>query len=204
MTPLCELARKHACDKGGKHTLAGEHCHNYTPAYHELLGHRREKVRRVLEIGVHKGASLRMWEEYFPNADIIGVDIDKACLFNAGRIRCYFGDQNDEQRVAKIAQREVLPFDLIVDDGSHRAADQVRTAKALLPYLARGGIYVCEDVELDCQAEMIGNAVQRQIGVTVRYIDTGIGLGSATRCSPLCTKCSGTAGETLIVWERAA
>jgi hypothetical protein len=204
MTPLCELARKHACDKGGWHTLAGEHCHNYTPAYHELLGHRRETVKRVLEIGVHKGASLRMWEEYFPNAEIVGVDVDKSCLFNAGRIRCYYGDQNDERRLSKIAQREVLQFDLIVDDGSHRDVDQIRTAGALLPYLAKGGVYVCEDLDYDCHAELIGTSVGRPIDTTVRYINTGIGLGSATRCSPRCSICRGTAGEKLIVWERAA
>jgi hypothetical protein len=201
MTPLCELARKHACDKGGNHTLAGEHCHNYTPAYHELLGHRRDKVKRVLEIGVHKGASLRMWEEYFLNAEIVGVDIDRACMFETNRIVCLYGDACASGVHAAI--KEFGPFDLIIDDGSHLAADQIRTANALLPLLAPGGIYVCEDIEIDCKADLIGEAPQRPDDITVRYIKTGIGLGSATRCAARCTECQGTAGEVLVVWERA-
>jgi predicted O-methyltransferase YrrM len=172
-----------------------------------LLGHRRDKVKRVLEIGVHKGASLRMWEEYFPNAEIVGVDIDEACLFNAGRIRCYHGNQSDVTSLIAIADkacREFGLFDLIVDDGSHLAADQIKTAWALLPFLAKGGIYVCEDIEIDCKADLIGEAPQRPKDITVRYIKTGIGLGSATRCAARCTECQGTAGEVLVVWERAA
>ena len=203
MTPLCELARKHACDKGGWHTLAGEHCHNYTPAYHELLGHRRESVRRVLEIGVHKGASLRMWEDYFPNAEIVGVDIDKACLFDAGRIKCHWADQrNIDTLLYNVFS--LGKFDVIVDDGSHDPGDQIQTAYVLLPALAPGGIYVCEDIDIDCRANLIGDAPRRPADVTVRYVNTGVGLFSATRCSPRCTPCRGTAGETLVVWERAA
>src|SRR5438067_9360832 len=84
LTELCVLARKYGTDKGGWHMLAGDTCHNYTPTYHHMFGTRRLSVRNVLEIGVNYGPSLRMWEEYFPNADIYGLDSNTACLFNAG------------------------------------------------------------------------------------------------------------------------
>ena len=36
----------------------------------------RDRNIRLLEIGVSKGGSLAAWEEYFPHAEIVGVDID--------------------------------------------------------------------------------------------------------------------------------
>lgn len=149
-TPLCDLARKYACDKGGDHFLAGQVCHNYTPVYHALLENRREEMRVVLEIGVNKGSSLRMWEEYFPNAAIIGIDIDPACLFNEGRIRCFEADQSSGPSLARaLAHAGPYQYGLIVDDGSHQISHQMTTMKSLLPYLSKDGLYVIEDMADD-------------------------------------------------------
>ena len=50
--------------------------HNYPVAYEEMFEPIRNKVQNVLEVGVAGGWSLKIWEEYFPNATIHGVDID--------------------------------------------------------------------------------------------------------------------------------
>src|ERR1035437_6331525 len=49
--------------------------HGYTPYYERHLGLLRFEPITLLEIGVWDGASLRTWEAWMPEAQIIGVDI---------------------------------------------------------------------------------------------------------------------------------
>ena len=152
MTRLCELADKYQTDKGGKSTIyggcPGDTCHTYTVAYDKLFAGREDDVRRVLEIGINAGSSLRMWEEYFPKAKISGLDILPHVLFNAGRIRCYLADQSNPhsllEAVHNIAVNPV--FDVIIDDGSHELQHQLITMKTLLPFLTPDGVFIIEDV----------------------------------------------------------
>ena len=138
MTPLCELALKHGTDKYKKH--------HYTKTYYDLLKGRY--VRRLLEVGVAGGHSLRMWEEFFPQAEIFGFDRYERCMINEGRIQTFLGDQTNIDQLknagAQACGRDSL--DVIVDDGAHTPELQISTALTLLPYLAPDGIYIIEDV----------------------------------------------------------
>jgi hypothetical protein len=149
-TELCELAKKHGTDKG--------EFHRYTPHYHELFKDRRNEVKKVLEIGIGDvpgmsntvpnyvpGASLRMWAEYFPNAEIYALDNMANLLINEGRIHSFCADQGDERSMRRILPELGTDFDLIVDDGSHAPEHQVSSAKILIPLLAVHGVYVIED-----------------------------------------------------------
>ena len=48
---------------------------------HDYLGYYENALRglsridRILEIGVHEGASLRMWRDFLPRARIVGLDL---------------------------------------------------------------------------------------------------------------------------------
>lgn len=146
MTELCKLAAKYGTDKI-----------HYTPFYSLLLEGRREYfTRKVLEIGIgtpaamvhvpgyKPGASLRMWRDYFPDATIYGIDKDPSVLFSEKRIQTACADQTQPQTFFHLV-KNVAPFDLIVDDGSHRAVDQMTAVNALLPHCK--GLYVVEDVD---------------------------------------------------------
>src|SRR5208282_349396 len=100
-TELCKLAVKWCSDK----TVTIRH--DYTPYYHELL--RERDIKKVLEIGIgypelmdahnpgyKAGASLFMWQEYFPEAEIYALDIKSDILINEGRIKSFLCDQSDE------------------------------------------------------------------------------------------------------------
>ena len=137
MTPLCELALKYGTDKCGPR-------HQYTSVYYYLL--RNKKVARVLEVGIYRGASLRMWRDFFPNAEIFGFDFDPQTMFKEDRITCSYCDQLSVSSMYQAAVSAGGNFDLIIEDGSHAPADQVRSAEVLLPFLAPGGIYVVEDL----------------------------------------------------------
>lgn len=213
LTPLCELALKHGTDKGGWHLKAGDTCHNYTPAYHELFKYRREQVKRVLEIGVNYGPSLRMWRDYFPNATVFGFDCNEACLFQEDRIECYAADQNNKASLLHAIQQTMYTnadtdqYDLIVDDGSHEFAHQLFSPHVLLPYLAPLGAYVIEDITYDCDPAPIGDgalhfaAMNGVRGFKWEAMPTGIGIGKA-HCWEACPKCHGATGEQLVVITR--
>lgn len=68
------------------------------------------------------GASLRMWRDFFPNAKIIGVDIDKKVLFEEERIETYYCDQLKAISIENFSKKANLlenSVDIIIDDGLH-------------------------------------------------------------------------------------
>jgi hypothetical protein len=145
LDPLTRLAIKHGTDKWGPHF--------YTPVYHGLFCHLRERPIRLLEIGVGGyvletwgGASLAMWAEYFANGQITGIDITAKRLTLDPRVRIYRGSQDDSAFLKRVCD-ERGPFDIVIDDGSHVPKHVVASFHILFPVLKDGGMYVIEDVQ---------------------------------------------------------
>lgn len=160
--PLTRLAIKHGTDKWGPHF--------YTPVYHALFAHLRDKPLRLLEIGVGGyafgsigGASLAMWAEYFPAARIVGIDIAPKALRLDPRVTTLVGAQDDPRFLARLCD-EHGPFDVVIDDGSHNPREVAASFALLFPRLADGGIYVIEDVQTTFWPETGGS---RQGGATM-------------------------------------
>ena len=108
--------------------------------YEKHISHLRKP--NILEIGIKKGASLRAWLEYFPGANVVGVDIQKVEVL--GTTVCV-GNQNDGKFMHQIG-KELGPFDIIIDDGSHKPEDQIVSFNALYKTaLKPGGLYCIED-----------------------------------------------------------
>jgi hypothetical protein len=120
--------------------------HGYLDFYESFLGHRRDEPLKVLEVGVAQGASLRTWEAYFPQATIIGVDIQAAARrFQRGRVLIELADQSNIEELTGLGVAHG-PFDLIVEDGSHMWEHQVTSLRTLFPFLRDGGTYIVEDL----------------------------------------------------------
>lgn len=155
-TALCGLAYKYGTDKCPKLW------HSYTPFYFELLKDKRREIKKVLELGIgidqvmplvvnkigsyKKGASLYMWRDFFPNAQIYGADIRSEALFEDTRIKTLCCDERKETDLKKLIEFTGPDIDLFVDDGSHHVSDQTFTAKTLLPLLYKNVLYIIEDV----------------------------------------------------------
>ncbi len=157
MITLTELAKKYGCDKFFNHS--------YMPVYDRLLG--SKQVRRLLEIGIGykdmmtpfvpfyvHGASLQMWSEYWPEADIFACDIHEATLVNEGRIKSVVCDQSSPVQLLNMIGVLGGNWDVIIDDGSHQFEHQTLTAATLLPYMRKGGVYIIEDTYPDKGAEL--------------------------------------------------
>lgn len=187
MTPLCKLAVKYETDKGGGHNRyngqPNDGTHGYTPIYYSLFVNRERDVKRVLEIGVNSGASLRMWRDFFPKAMIYGFDIDSGCIFEEERIKCYEADGGVAASLrAAIVNTGDLPFDLIVDDGSHDYDHQVTSIVNLSPHLTRHGILVVEDVAPAQVEDLISHA---PAGFKARCLMSDVGTGKYALKEPL-------------------
>ncbi len=102
----------------------------------------------VLELGVLRGGSLRLWRDYFRKGTIVGLDRARVAVDDPERrIQIYQGSQDDTALLTRIA-REHAPagFDLIIDDASHVAALTRRSFWHLFEHhLKPGGLYVIED-----------------------------------------------------------
>lgn len=150
------LFNKYGTDKGRN---------GYASVYTKVLAPHRTTITRVLEIGIgtmipdahssmvnyaaahyKPGGSLRAWRDYFPNANITGLDVQPDTQFTDDRIGTLLGDSTDPA-VAQQFPDEF--FDLIIDDGDH--ARQLQTLIAMWPKLRIGGIYAIEDVWGDTQ-----------------------------------------------------
>ncbi|MCT8330935.1 tetratricopeptide repeat protein [Albidovulum sediminis] len=143
--PLTRLAIVYGTDKFGYH--------DYTPNYHKLFAHLRDSPVRMMEIGVggygdsdRGGQSLEVWRDYFPQGEITGIDIQKKVMDLGPRVRILQGSQVDEAFLRTV-EAERGPFDIILDDGSHRNEHVVESFRILFPTLKAGGIYAVEDVQ---------------------------------------------------------
>jgi len=143
--PLTKLAIRHGTDKWGPHF--------YTPIYHELFAHLRDKPVRLLEISVGGygfrrvgGASLTMWADYFQWGTIIGLDVAEKELNLGPRVTIVQGSQADGVFLAKLAA-EHGPFDIVIDDGSHVPEHVTLSFNTLFPALTAEGFYVIEDIQ---------------------------------------------------------
>lgn len=124
--------------------------HHYFDIYTKHFEAYRNRPIRMLEIGVFRGGSLRMWKEYFhPDSIIVGIDIDKTCKAHEIANRKVFvriGSQADPAFLAAVTE-EFGPFDIILDDGSHKTHHQNISFGALFhDALTDGGCYMVEDV----------------------------------------------------------
>lgn len=144
MKTLLEIANQYT--ESNKHS---EHCVHYFDIYDKYFSPIRDKDITLLEIGIFRGGSLRMWKEYFTNSTVIGVDINLPLpvdqrIIDAGAL-AYHGDATNKELITHII-KEHGNLDIIIDDGSHYSREQIKSFQLFFPHLKNGGIYIIEDL----------------------------------------------------------
>lgn len=153
-------------EKLGEKYEPSKRLHNYLPIYALYFEGMRKNVKSFLEIGLETDRSINMWEEYFPNAQIYGLDIEESNLkFTGGRKEVFIGDQGNQKIL------DALPgnFDIIIDDGSHKSEDILFTFKYLFPRLNSKGYYAIEDLELDLSMNKKATSFFKELVDHVNY-----------------------------------
>jgi hypothetical protein len=162
---LAELCDKYGSDKGSTKTSGHPYRwapHTYADFIHARFGHCRNSIRRVFECGLgtndpslpssmgvegKPGASLRVWRDYFPEAQIFGADIDKAILFEEERIKTFHVDQTIKASIEEMWREIGLSdFDLMIDDGLHTYDAGISLFGSSVSKLGLSGHYIVEDV----------------------------------------------------------
>ena len=119
----------------------------YLDVYDPLFAHLVNQPIKLLEIGIYHGGSLKLWRDYFPQGQIVGVDLKlPETLKNEPRIQMFQGSQDDGPFLHRlVADTAPDGFDVIIDDASHLGHLTKATFWHLFEHLKPGGIYVIED-----------------------------------------------------------
>lgn len=144
---------------GGKKTT--DKWESYFPIYDRVLNQYRHQQGQVklLEIGVLNGGSLETWQQFLGAQSLVsGVDHapEIALLDLPAGIDCHVGDATDPEWMTALG-RNKGPFDIIIDDGSHRCKDIITTFLLLFPHLSSAGTYVIEDTHTTYREEWGGS-----------------------------------------------
>jgi 23S rRNA U2552 (ribose-2'-O)-methylase RlmE/FtsJ len=124
-------------DKGGQ-------IHTYTETYDKLFAP-FQKGCSFLEIGLALGDSIDLFDEYFENSDIAGVDI--SVVFTPKKYKNNVSIiEADATKANFLKDIKGKTFDIVIDDGSHMSQDQIDTFNLLKGSMNKGGIYVIEDI----------------------------------------------------------
>lgn len=120
--------------------------------YDRIFQGMRDDPVRMLEIGVQNGASLALWARYFARAQVLvgcNINLDDSNV------------QHDDPRIKMVASDATAPgaltrimdhsgqFDIIIDNGSHRSGDILRSFLLFFPTLSERGLYVIEDLHFN-------------------------------------------------------
>lgn len=159
---LTRLANRFHSDKG----TAGD-AHSYAIHYQRSFQGRRLDPLVVAEIGLKRvddrrrlsnstegssdlkvkdAPSLRMWRSYFPNAKLIGFDIDDFSSVKIGNCTIVQGDSSSSDDLKTMLSAAGGKIDIIIDDASHASHHQQIALMELFDSLAPGGIYAVEDL----------------------------------------------------------
>tara|TARA_R110000868_G_scaffold201591_3_gene449106 strand:+ start:681 stop:1256 length:576 start_codon:yes stop_codon:yes gene_type:complete len=149
-----------------------EFYHNYITEYYGAeFAEKRDTPLNILEIGMYRGGSVRLWLEWFNVANIVGIDNNPSYFLGEitdPRAKTLFEDAYSIVTVDKF-ENEI--FDYIVDDGPHSLESQITAVILWAPKLKRGGKFVIEDIRSVAAAESIRAAVVNMKFSDIRIID---------------------------------
>ena len=136
MISLVEIAKKYPTTK---------HPTGFLDIYEDYFKDYKDKKIKILEIGVDKGHSLRIWREYFSKAKICGIDINEI-KFKIDGVDIIKADQSKIKDLTSICKK-YKSFDIIIDDGGHHSNQIITSLNFLFDYLNDNGLYVIEDLQ---------------------------------------------------------
>ena len=127
--------------------------HSYLDLYQSLLEKRRESAKNVLEIGIHRGGSIKMWYDFFPNAVIHALDIlhineiwseiqhkNRICLYTSM-------DAYNEEIFRRTFLEKNIKCDFLIDDGPHTLETQKEFIRLYSQLMTEDGILIIEDIQ---------------------------------------------------------
>lgn len=145
MKTLLELVDHARTDKNNGHC--------YLETYERLFCSLRQTRCTILEIGIDKGGSIKLWNDYFANANIIGLDIKPKCsewgdIEHLPRVTL-FSETNayDETFFNSNFVDRNIKCDVVIDDGPHTLGSMLQFVTLYSKLLSDCGVLIVEDVQ---------------------------------------------------------
>ena len=126
--------------------------HSYIEPYDELFARFKDVEKlNILELGNHHGGSLRLWNEFFTNANIIGIEVDtrKGLRYfdDIDNVTVYENTSAISFDTIRMIEGLDIKFDIIIDDASHLPAHQSFSCQFWSRFLKEDGVLVIEDIQ---------------------------------------------------------
>ena len=156
--------------------------HSYLDTYEDLFVSKKNTAKNILEIGIgnfreKNGGSIELWNAYFTNAKIYGLDIitpdrviDK--LFHNDNIVIYTEvDAYNEEFFVNTFLNTNIKFDVVLDDGPHSLDSMKQFIRLYSQVMADDGILIIEDVQDINWLNLLANEVPDHLKQFIEVYD---------------------------------
>ena len=151
--------------------------HSYLSLYQKLLISKKETAKNVLEVGISQGGSIKLWSDFFTNANVYGLDTmnianvwediknnEKIILhtstdaYNTDFFITYFLNKN-------------IKCDFMLDDGPHSLESMKQFIKLYSQIMTNDGILIIEDIQSWHWIDILKNEVPENLKQFVKIYD---------------------------------
>jgi hypothetical protein len=151
--------------------------HSYLPLYQNLLINKKETAKNILEVGIYKGGSIKLWSDFFTNANIYGLDImdindvwDE--IKNNEKITLYTStDAYDDNFFYNTFLSKNIKFDFMLDDGPHTLESMIKFIQLYSQIMTDDGILIIEDVQSWSWIHTLMNSVPDNLQKYIKIYD---------------------------------
>jgi len=151
--------------------------HSYLPLYQKLLLSKKETAKNVLEVGIFNGGSIKLWNDFFTNANVYGIDIMNienvwGGLKNIEKIILHTSTDayNNNFFITHFLNKNIK-CDFMLDDGPHSLESMKKFIKLYSQIMTDDGILIIEDVQSWHWIDALKNEVPENLKQFIKVYD---------------------------------
>ena len=151
--------------------------HSYLPLYQKLLFSKKETAKNVLEVGICMGGSIKLWNDYFTNAKVYGLDIMHindvwdGIKHNEKIILHTSTDAYNSDFFIKNFLNKNIKCDFMLDDGPHSLESMKQFINLYSNIMTDDGILIIEDVQSWDWIDILKNEVPDHLKQYIKTYD---------------------------------
>jgi hypothetical protein len=151
--------------------------HSYLPLYEKLLSGKKNTAKNVLEVGIHMAGSIKLWNDYFKNAKVYGLDIMHindvwdGIKHNEKIILHTSTDAYNPDFFITNFLNKNIKCDFMLDDGPHTLESMKQFIKLYSNIMTDDGILIIEDVQSWDWIDILKNEVPNHLKQYIKIYD---------------------------------
>jgi len=151
--------------------------HSYLPLYQQLLISKKETAKNVLEIGIYNGGSIKLWNDFFTNATVYGLDIMNIenvwdGIKNNPMITLHTSvDAYNNEFFTNNFVNKNIRCDFMLDDGPHTLESMKQFIRLYTQIMTEDGILIIEDVQSWDWIDILMNEVPEDLKQFIKIYD---------------------------------